>query len=203
MYVVAKILVWVLTHCWFFLKKEGRENIPAEGPAILVCNHIHLMDVACIIAMTKRQVRFMAKKELFDNKLIGWFLTKIGTFPISRGDADISGIRNALKVIKEGGLLCIFPEGTRNRERKEPLLPLHEGVAMISLRAGAPIVPMWVEGGYAPWKPCRILAGKPMDLTEYAGICRTDAATMKKLTGQMEQALLACRAELMDEEKKK
>ena len=46
MYVVAKILVWVLTHCWFFLKKEGRENIPAEGPAILVCNHIHLMDVA-------------------------------------------------------------------------------------------------------------------------------------------------------------
>ena len=74
---------------------------------------------------------------------------------------------------------------------------------MISLRAGAPIVPMWVEGGYAPWKPCRILAGKPMDLTEYAGIRRTDAATMKKLTGQMEQALLACRAELMDEEKKK
>lgn len=127
MYVVAKILVWVLTHCWFFLKKEGRENIPAEGPAILVCNHIHLMDVACIIAMTKRQVRFMAKKELFDNKLIGWFLTKIGTFPISRGDADISGIRNALKVIKEGGLLCIFPEGTRNRERKEPLLPPARG----------------------------------------------------------------------------
>ena len=183
MYVVAKILVWVLTHCWFFLKKEGRENIPAEGPAILVCNHIHLMDVACIIAMTKRQVRFMAKKELFDNKLIGWFLTKIGTFPISRGDADISGIRNALKVIKEGGLLCIFPEGTRIRSR-EIKPEVHGGFALIAQMGKAPVNPLAICGwsditpaGKKIMRPkkCWIRAGKAISLSNApAGLKRTE-----------------------------
>ena len=168
-----------------------------------MCNHIHLMDVACIIAMTKRQVRFMAKKELFDNKLIGWFLTKIGTFPISRGDADISGIRNAPQGHQGGRAAVHLPRGHAQPRAQGAAAAAARGCGDDFCSAGAPIVPMWVEGGYAPWKPCRILAGKPMDLTEYAGIRRTDAATMKKLTGQMEQALLACRAELMDEEKKK
>ena len=124
-------------------------------------------------------------------------LTSIGTFPISRGEADLSGIRTALRILKEGGILCIFPEGTRNKARKEPLLPLQEGVAMISLRAKAPIVPMWVDGGYAPWSRCVIGAGKPMDLSEYEGLRRVDAAAMKRLTAQMREDMLAVRADTL------
>ena len=197
MYHLLHVLSWLLTTLWFRLRKFGRENIPKEGPAILVCNHLRMMDTACIIAFSPRKVCFMAKKELFENPFLRAVLTSIGTFPISRGEADLSGIRTALKTLKEGGLLCIFPEGTRNKARKEPLLPLQEGVAMISLRAKAPIVPMWVDGGYAPWSRCVFGAGKPMDLGEYEGLRRVDAAAMKRLTAQMREDMLAVRADIL------
>ena len=197
MYHLLHVLSWLLTTLWFRLRKFGRENIPKEGPAILVCNHLRMMDTACIIAFSPRKVCFMAKKELFENPFLRAVLTSIGTFPISRGEADLSGIRTALRILKEGGLLCIFPEGTRNKTRKEPLLPLQEGVAMISLRAKAPIVPMWVDGGYAPWSRCVIGAGKPMDLGEYEGLRRVDAAAMKRLTAKMREDMLAVRADIL------
>ena len=197
MYHLLHVLSWLLTTLWVRLRKFGRENIPKEGPAILVCNHLRMMDTACIIAFSPRKVCFMAKKELFENPFLRAVLTSIGTFPISRGEADLSGIRTALRILKEGGLLCIFPEGTRNKARKEPLLPLQEGVAMISLRAKAPIVPMWVDGGYAPWSRCVIGAGKPMDLGEYEGLRRVDAAAMKRLTAKMREDMLAVRADIL------
>lgn len=197
MYHLLHVLSWLLTTLWFRLRKFGRENIPKEGPAILVCNHLRMMDTACIIAFSPRKVCFMAKKELFENPFLRAVLTSIDTFPISRGEADLSGIRTALRILKEGGLLCIFPEGTRNKARKEPLLPLQEGVAMISLRAKAPIVPMWVDGGYAPWSRCVIGAGKPMDLGEYEGLRRVDAAAMKRLTAKMREDMLAVRADIL------
>lgn len=197
MYHLLHVLSWLLTTLWFRLRKFGRENIPEEGPAILVCNHLRMMDTACIIAFSPRKVCFMAKKELFENPFLRAVLTSIGTFPISRGEADLSGIRTALRILKDGGLLCIFPEGTRNKARKEPLLPLQEGVAMISLRAKAPIVPMWVDGGYAPWSRCVIGAGKPMDLGEYEGLRRVDAAAMKRLTAKMREDMLAVRADIL------
>lgn len=111
MYHLLHVLSWLLTTLWFRLRKFGRENIPKEGPAILVCNHLRMMDTACIIAFSPRKVCFMAKKELFENPFLRAVLTSIGTFPISRGEADLSGIRTALRILKEGGLLCIFPEG--------------------------------------------------------------------------------------------
>lgn len=197
MYHLLHVLSWLLTTLWFRLRKFGRENLPKEGPAILVCNHLRMMDTACIIAFSPRKVCFMAKKELFENPFLRAVLTSIDTFPISRGEADLSGIRTALRILKEGGLLCIFPEGTRNKARKEPLLPLQEGVAMISLRAKAPIVPMWVDGGYAPWSRCVIGAGKPMDLGEYEGLRRVDAAAMKRLTAKMREDMLAVRADIL------
>ena len=197
MYHLLHVLSWLLTTLWFRLRKFGRENIPKEGPAILVCNHLRMMDTACIIAFSPRKVCFMAKKELFENPFLRAVLTSIDTFPISRGEADLSGIRTALRILKDGGLLCIFPEGTRNKARKEPLLPLQEGVAMISLRAKAPIVPMWVDGGYAPWSRCVIGAGKPMDLGEYEGLRRVDAAAMKRLTAKMREDMLAVRADIL------
>ena len=195
MYALLHFLALCLTTFYFRLRKRGRGNIPSEGPAILVCNHLKMMDTACIIALSPRKVCFMAKKELFENAFLRAVLRSIGTFPISRGEADISGIRTALKILKEGGLLCIFPEGTRNKERNVPLLPLQEGVAMIALRAKAPIVPCWVDGGYAPWDRCAITAGKPLDLTPYEALRRPDAAAMRRLTEQMRAAMLDLRLE--------
>ncbi len=190
---VVRVLAWFLSDVCFFLKRKGAENIPAEGSAILVCNHIHMMDVACIARQCKRKVYFMAKKELFENKLMGWVFSKFGAFPISRGEADISGIRTAMKILKDGDLLVIFPEGTRNKKREEILLPLQEGVAMLALRCKAAIIPSWVEGGYRPWKRCTLLTCAPMDLKRYEDIRKPTQEDMQSLTGDIRAAMLQAR----------
>ena len=196
MYRFGKVIAWFLTAICFRMKKSGRENIPNEGPVILVCNHIHMMDVACMYAQTRRRVWFMAKKELFENKLLGKLYSMFGAFPIDRGEADITGIRTAMKHLKDGDLLCIFPEGTRNKERKVPLLELQDGVAMLALRCKAEIVPSWLEGGYRPWKRVRILTGKKMDLSAYADIRKPTQEEVKKLTADIGKAMLECKAQL-------
>lgn len=197
MYRLARCAAWFLTRVCYRLKRSGEENIPQSGAAILVCNHIHMMDAACMLIQSKRPIRFMAKKELFENKLLGWALGKIGAFPISRGEADVSGIRTAMKILKDGELLCIFPEGTRNRERREPLLPLQDGVAMLALRCKVDIVPSWIEGGYSPWRPNRMVTGSKLDLSTYEGIRKPGQEEMQRLTAEIREAMLGCRDELL------
>ena len=194
MYRVYYAIGTLINVFWFHLRRVGRDKVPQDGPVILIANHQTLLDVAVIFAMTRRKVHFMAKKELFDNRFLGWALGTIDAFPISRGDADISGIRTALRILKEGGVLCIFPEGTRNKERKnEALLPLQDGVAMLALRGKAAVVPIWIEGGFHPFSRNVALCEGPMDLGAYAGTTRVDAQTMSKFTQDMRVALLKLR----------
>ena len=198
MFRFLKSLAWFLTTICFRIKRSGAENIPQSGPVILVCNHLHMMDMMSILAQVRRRVFFMAKKELFENKFLAWLLPKCGAFPIARGEVDVTGIRTAMKHLKDGDLLCIFPEGTRNRERKVLLLPLQDGVAMLALRCKAQIVPSWIEGGYTPWKRTRILTGKPMDLSEFADVNKPTQKEMSALTARIEQAMMDCRKALLD-----
>jgi len=193
MYRCGKVIAWFLSSVCFRVKRSGRENIPDKGPVILICNHISMMDVACIYAQTRRRVWFMAKKEIFENKLFGAVCRAFGAFPIDRGEADIVGIRTAMKHLKDGDLLCIFPEGTRNKKREEPLLELHDGVAMLALRCNAQIVPSWIDGHYDPIRRIRILTGEKMDLSAYADIRKPTSDDISRLNEEIRQALLKCR----------
>ncbi len=190
MYRILRFISWVICFVWCRFKPIGKENIPDNGPVLLVCNHTHALDAACILMMTKRQVHFMCKQELFGNKLIGWALTKAGSFPVDRDGGGAAGVMKAMRVLKNNEVLCIFPEGTRNREKKVPLLPLHKGVAMLEIMSHAPIVPCWVNGHFSPVKRSVMLAGKPMDLSEYASLRKPDEGSIGKLTGEIEKALL-------------
>ena len=196
MYRFGKFIAWFLTAICFRIKRSGRDNIPEKGPVILICNHISMMDVACIYAQTRRRVWFMAKKEIFENKLMGAIYSAFGAFPINRGEADVAGIRTAMKHLKDGDLLCIFPEGTRNKKREVPLLPLQDGVAMLALRCKADIVPTWVEGHYDPIRRIRVLTGEKMDLSAYADVRKPSQEDMDRLNEEIRQSLLGCRDEL-------
>ena len=83
MFGFIKFIAWFLTVICFRIKRSGAENIPASGPVILVCNHIHMMDVACIYAQVRRRVFFMAKKELFQNKFLARLFRSFGAFPVA------------------------------------------------------------------------------------------------------------------------
>lgn len=119
----------------------GLENIPAEGGFIMAANHNHALDPVFIgIPIENRQMHFMAKKELFDNPIAKYFLTKMNGFPIVRGGMDKDALKYAIRVVEEGRILGLFPEGTRSKEHKPG--KAKRGVAVIAKAAKAPVLPV-------------------------------------------------------------
>lgn len=123
----------------FKIKFIGKEHEPKDGPLVVCANHISMADPLFLALVLKREVSFMAKAELFKNKLFGKFLRHIGVIPVKRGEADINAIKTALGVLKNGNVLGIFPEGTRNAESDEAA---KNGAAMLALKTKANILPM-------------------------------------------------------------
>ena len=147
---VNKLVYWITRavlqpaiHLWFRLRRPGRRHIPS-GPLILAANHRSFLDPFVIGCCLRRQIYFVAKKELFENRLQGWFLNCLGAFPVRRGESDEESVTTALALLDRGEAVVIFPEGTRIREAGlgEP----KRGVGRMALRSAAPVVPVAVIG---------------------------------------------------------
>jgi len=118
----------------------GRENVPKEGGFILASNHIHFLDPLVIAGSRTRVMYFMAKEELFHNPASAFFLTRFNAFPVKRGTSDKSSVEYAIRVVKGGNVLGIFPEGTRSPNCR-PGVP-KAGVALIAKQAHADVLPV-------------------------------------------------------------
>src|SRR3954452_10152780 len=129
---------------FFRLSRNGRHHIPAEGGVLLASNHRSFLDPFVIGCCLRRPIFFVAKQELFENRLIGWFLNCMGAFPIRRGESDEESVKTALALLERGDAVVIFPEGTRIRRGalKQP----KRGVGRLALESGAPVVPIAVHG---------------------------------------------------------
>ena len=160
-----------LVRCVMRTRVVGAENIPqtpGDPPLILCCNHISNWDPVLLEVVQPRHVYFMAKAELFRNPLLAWFLGKqIGAFPVHRGKGDTGAIDTAKKLVSEGKMLGIFPEGTRSKDGQ--LLNPKSGAALITSRTGAHVLPVAVvtKGQkIRPFKPTTIVFGKPLSPAE-------------------------------------
>ena len=148
----------------FRLHVEGRENVPQTGAIIVAPNHKSDWDPPLIgVAFNTRIIHYMAKEELFKNPFLGWLIRQFGTFPVKRGTVDRTAIRRAIRELKAGNPLGIFPEGTRIR--RDGLGRFHSGMASLALMTGTPVVPVAVIG--SRWLPHRkgplaVLIGKPV-----------------------------------------
>lgn len=141
-----KGLLGIFFLIFFRPKIVGREKIPKNGGVILAGNHRHIFDPCMPILSTKRPVHYMAKKELF-NSPIGWFFKVVGCIPVDRGHDNTDSKEAALEVLREGEVLGIFPEGTRNKSLNG-LLPFKYGAVSMSNKSGALIVPFAITGKY-------------------------------------------------------
>lgn len=143
-YVIARAILRVILKIGFKARVEGESNVPSEGPVILVANHLSMLDPIVLGCAIPRPVRFMAKHELFSNRLFAWVLTSLGAFPVRRGQADREAFHKALEVLLKGQVLGIFPEGTRSLTGR--LQAPYSGAVILAEKTGAPIVPVGIVG---------------------------------------------------------
>ena len=144
-YSFIRCLISLFFRLFFRITIEGTENIPEEN-IILVANHYKIWDPLIIVLAIKRELSFMAKKELFENKFFAKILKEVNAFPVDREKADLTAIRNSVQIIKSGKNLLIFPEGTRVKEHRRSAMK--EGVALIAGLSGSNILPITINGNY-------------------------------------------------------
>src|SRR5215213_9965029 len=128
---------------YFRLRRLGREHIPSGG-VILAANHRSFLDPFAIGCCLPRPIYFVAKRELFRNPIVGWFLNCMGAFPVRRGESDDESVETALALLERGQAVVIFPEGTRIRAGS--LAKPKRGVGRLALQSGAPVVPIAIAG---------------------------------------------------------
>ena len=160
-YRLFKIILGPLFKFYYNPKVIGKEYIPKDGPILLVGNHIHVMDQCAPILSTKRVVNYMAKKEYFDNKKDPWFFKAAGCISVDRSKRDDAAVSSALEVLKNGGAVGLFPEGTRNKTDLF-LQPFKFGAVSMAKKTGAYLVPFGITGTYKfRSKDLTIRFGKP------------------------------------------
>lgn len=162
-------IIWVLAQILRLLYRievKGLENLPRNG--VLLCpNHASDLDPVLIgiCLPINYRLHFMAKEELFRNRLFGRILRALGAFPVNREGADIQAVKTAMKVIHEGENLLIFPEGTTIHDgvgcHDGLLAHAHSGIAMIGVRSGATLVPVFADGKKRMFRKTTIIFGEP------------------------------------------
>jgi 1-acyl-sn-glycerol-3-phosphate acyltransferase len=149
LYRFLKPLALAVMRLAFGLRGRGVEHVPAEGPVLLVANHTSLLDSPLVGGVCPRQLSFLAKKELFDIPLFGGFIRRLGARPLRREGPDAGALRTALRVLREGGALLVFPEGTRGEEGV--LGTAKPGAGMLAVLGQAAVVPVYISGSGRAW----------------------------------------------------
>ena len=161
-----------LVRVLFRIHHHGLENEPdeSEGPYIVICNHISNADPVFLCAgELKQQPHYMAKKELFKVPLVNKLVAALGAYPVDRGGADVSAIKNTIKMLKDGKCVGIFPQGHRQMGITPREADLKNGAAMIAVRAEATILPCYVrtkKNRFAFFRRVDVYMGKPIKFEE-------------------------------------
>jgi 1-acyl-sn-glycerol-3-phosphate acyltransferase len=179
-YLFVGLISWPFVMGLYRLRARGVEHLP-EGGFVLAANHTSNFDPwpLGIPLLPRRQLRFMAKSELF-NPVLAPILRAGGAFKVRRGEGDIEAVRTAVELVKEGEIVVMFPEGTRREKglRKKHVARAHTGAARIALGARAPLVPAAIKGTdrLSRLGPLRVAFGEPLDLSDLEGLDQKTAS---------------------------
>jgi 1-acyl-sn-glycerol-3-phosphate acyltransferase len=143
LYNIVKCICWIIFKLLFRLKVTGQENIPQDGPFIIVANHSSLLDPVILGVSVRPKVIFVAAAYLFKIGWLGYMLRKFNSIPVQR-ENDIKAIKQSLEILKRDGVLGIFPEGGIDRQKNN--LPVRAGAAYLAAKIGVPIIPIKIKG---------------------------------------------------------
>ncbi|MGG0655575.1 lysophospholipid acyltransferase family protein [Rummeliibacillus pycnus] len=164
-YQFAKSVVFTVLKPIYRMEVIGLENFPKEGGILLCSNHIDNLDPPIVGICAPRPVNFMAKEELFEVPILKSILPKVHAFPVKRGLSDRQALRIAINTLKEGQVVGLFPEGTRNKTGK--LGKGFTGAGFFALRGNADVVPCAIIGPYKPFRKLKVVFGKPIEIEPY------------------------------------
>lgn len=192
-YSLAYIVLWPVIHLLFLPSVRGRERIP-QGNAVFCCNHSSNWDplLIMITAGYGHQLFALAKAEISHWPVVGWILKTAGMIFVDRGKADIGAIKSALKYLKGGRQILVFPEGTRVSE--EESAAAKGGVSMLAVRTGSPIVPIYLDSQKKLFHRTHIVFGEPY-MPQIAGKKGT-AEEYQKIADEALRRIYALREEI-------
>jgi 1-acyl-sn-glycerol-3-phosphate acyltransferase len=144
LYDLGKFLCWLVIKAFLVMEVSGKEHLPSRGGFIVASNHISNLDPVAVGVACPRPLLFLAKQELFRNRFFGMILRSVNAYPLKRAGMDISAVKQALRWVRAGKALMIFPEGTRSHDGK--LQKAQEGIGFLALKLGVPVVPAYVTG---------------------------------------------------------
>ena len=180
-YKILKFIIAIFIYPIFRVKVIGREYIPENQGYILCANHKSNWDPIFLAIAFPSNIRFMAKKELFENKLLAGLLKSIGVFPIDREGRDLSSLKNSIKLLKDENVLGIFPEGTRTHDISRQ--NMKDGVAYIALKAKKDILPVEIVSSYKSFRKTYIYINEPINVDNYLNMKSKEA--MVKMTDEV------------------
>ena len=182
------IIKWIVRGALFIWFKifygariEGLENVPKEGPVIYCGNHRSYLDPPLMVVTAKRDMKFLAKEELYKNKFLAFLGWAFEAIPVKRDEKDVAAIKESLKVLKRGDCIALFPEGTRNGLKKGE--KVKDGVAFFAVRSGAKVVPCGIKGGTKENRRITITYGKPLDYSKFKG--EKDKEKLDEITNEI------------------
>lgn len=175
-YDFAKSVVYGVFKPWYRIEAIGVEDFPKEGGVLLCANHIHNFDPLVVGIMAPRPVHYMAKEEIFSVPILGNIVRKCNAFPVKRGFSDREALRTGLKLLKDGHVFGLFPEGTRSKtgEIGKGL----SGAGFFALRTTALVVPCAIIGPYKSFRKLKVVYGQPIDMDEM----RKEKASAEQVT---------------------
>lgn len=171
-YKVFRAIVLFFLRPVFCFKIYGKENMP-EGKCLVIGNHFAILDVAHLAQLTKEQLHFIAKQEIYENKFLAWLCNKLGAFPVDRDGADAGAVLHGMRILKAGRKLAIFPEGTRNKTNDE-VQEIKGGAGVFAVKTKSAIVPCIQLKKARAFRRNYIMVGEPFELSEYYGVKLTD-----------------------------
>lgn len=176
---------------WFRGEVVGTENFPREGPFLIASNHASHLDPPLVGSQITKQMRFFARKSLWNNRFLAWWLNQVETIAVERDTGDISAIKKVLQALKDDRAVVLFPEGTRSPDGQ--LQKPKAGVGLMACKTGVPVVPCRVYDSFAAFgkgrifprfgTPVTIVFGPPITPDEYddpaAGKARYETAAQR------------------------
>lgn len=191
LYTIARGLAAFIYAVIFQARASGLENYPADRNCIIIGNHISAWDPITVARYYRlSEVHFLSKESLYRNRALRWLLTRLHGIPVHRGETDMGAMRRAMQVVRDGHVLGIFPQGTR--QVQGAVKSIETGVAVIALKTDVPLIPVRISGKYRPFGELHLQVGPAIAVDDLrAG--RADTQALEAVKARILDALEALR----------